>query len=585
MGFFNNFPYSNFHEINLDWIVKTVKEAAAKTNSFEQALEEIRKTLATLDISAEVAAKLEEMEASGELGEIITNVFAEIKAGSFEMAFLSGKPDIGTCCVMHCDGVTAIYDIGVNDGSALIEYLRTKNYKKVDYIFISHPHADHIGGDNAIGLSNLLAAADIDFADCKAVLGCQNVDWSRWIGDNYSATMATLRNIFNDKNIEILNPRSGDIVNIGSSRAEILNVNGGDFESYYNYTLYSTLEDVGVTNLNNFSMCLRITHNNYSYFLSGDIEPPAEENVATKCANVDVLLIEHHGYNYKSADNYLNIINPKIGVLTAWPEQFPRYQSVHPTEYKALANGVVLNTYNGGNVTIWDDINGLHFNTATGLVSSSRYNACYAGKDVKTGNYDNFAPGFFSVQNYATQQNLEGRPEHILGACFGATVKATQFGSPWQFVAALEDRSHKIALRSGVNLGDYAWKYIQPGAYLYKTLVAEDFEKNVTVSSSGDRLARICLQNNLCSVTLDFTTNEEIAEGTNFLIIDTAGNNNSHGAFMLLSTVTGEIYPVRIVTSSTKIYFNALKTIPSGTRVFGTVSFDCNASTDRTDPQ
>ena len=26
MGFFNNFPYTNFHELNTDWIVQVVKK-------------------------------------------------------------------------------------------------------------------------------------------------------------------------------------------------------------------------------------------------------------------------------------------------------------------------------------------------------------------------------------------------------------------------------------------------------------------------------------------------------------------------------------------------------------------------------
>lgn len=33
MGVFNNFPWTNFHELNLDWVIKTVKELQDYLNS------------------------------------------------------------------------------------------------------------------------------------------------------------------------------------------------------------------------------------------------------------------------------------------------------------------------------------------------------------------------------------------------------------------------------------------------------------------------------------------------------------------------------------------------------------------------
>lgn len=35
MGLFENFPYTNFHELNLDWIIKTMKALDEKVNSIE----------------------------------------------------------------------------------------------------------------------------------------------------------------------------------------------------------------------------------------------------------------------------------------------------------------------------------------------------------------------------------------------------------------------------------------------------------------------------------------------------------------------------------------------------------------------
>ena len=41
MGLFNNFPYTNFHELNLDWIVGKIKEFGEKIESFQSVIDNI----------------------------------------------------------------------------------------------------------------------------------------------------------------------------------------------------------------------------------------------------------------------------------------------------------------------------------------------------------------------------------------------------------------------------------------------------------------------------------------------------------------------------------------------------------------
>lgn len=45
MGVFENFPYSNFHDLNLDWILNAIKELAAKVESFSEELETFPETV------------------------------------------------------------------------------------------------------------------------------------------------------------------------------------------------------------------------------------------------------------------------------------------------------------------------------------------------------------------------------------------------------------------------------------------------------------------------------------------------------------------------------------------------------------
>lgn len=79
-------PYTNFHELNLDWIVKTVKEYVAKTdqaeinfndlkeyvvNSFNEIKTYLDNYFDNLDVQEEINNKLDEMAEGGQLQEII----------------------------------------------------------------------------------------------------------------------------------------------------------------------------------------------------------------------------------------------------------------------------------------------------------------------------------------------------------------------------------------------------------------------------------------------------------------------------------------------------------------------------------
>ena len=45
-GLFENFPYTNFHEVNLDWVIKTVKQLADQYGGVGEMLDEINAAVA-----------------------------------------------------------------------------------------------------------------------------------------------------------------------------------------------------------------------------------------------------------------------------------------------------------------------------------------------------------------------------------------------------------------------------------------------------------------------------------------------------------------------------------------------------------
>lgn len=55
MGLFENFPYTNFHNLNLDWIIKVLKNAVAELEEIQTNLESVRDTANTAKTTANAA--------------------------------------------------------------------------------------------------------------------------------------------------------------------------------------------------------------------------------------------------------------------------------------------------------------------------------------------------------------------------------------------------------------------------------------------------------------------------------------------------------------------------------------------------
>lgn len=89
MGLFEQFPYTNFHELNLDWLLERMKEIAGRMTTVEDTIAELRREMDEffddLNLQTEVNRKIDEMAEDGSLLAIITpylgNELADIRNG------------------------------------------------------------------------------------------------------------------------------------------------------------------------------------------------------------------------------------------------------------------------------------------------------------------------------------------------------------------------------------------------------------------------------------------------------------------------------------------------------------------------
>lgn len=75
MGLFEQFPYTNFHELNLDWLLQEMKRLAGRMDTVEEVVEELKREMEEffddLNLQREVNAKIDEMAQDGSLLDVI----------------------------------------------------------------------------------------------------------------------------------------------------------------------------------------------------------------------------------------------------------------------------------------------------------------------------------------------------------------------------------------------------------------------------------------------------------------------------------------------------------------------------------
>lgn len=185
--------------------------------------------------------------------------------------------------LVECEGHYLLYDGGnVPDGELVVSYLQNLGVQKLDYVFCSHAHEDHVGG-----LAAVLAAFPADHV-YSPVTDATTVCFQNFV--KYAQQQG--------RQVEI--PAVGTSWPLGSATVQLL----GPVRAY---------EDT-----NDTSLVLRIDYGQTSYLLTGDMEAEAERDLVDGGAplDVDVLQVGHHGSNTSTSYVFLNQVLPEIAVIS-----------------------------------------------------------------------------------------------------------------------------------------------------------------------------------------------------------------------------------------------------------------------------
>ncbi len=210
---------------------------------------------------------------------LLSIIFIDIGQGdSFFLKFPNG-----TTALIDAGNATEYFD---NGERVIYPLLKRLGIDTVDYAFISHLDSDHYAGSISLINKNIF----------KKVYKPK---------DEYSVKDSIFEDYLNFNKIEYFY-YSNKSFNIDGCKLYTLNDT-----SNYSFNNFDS---------NNKSGIIKVVYGNTSFLFVGDAEHEAEEYLISRYGefiNSDVLKVGHHGSKSSTSDLFLDLVKPKIGIISA----------------------------------------------------------------------------------------------------------------------------------------------------------------------------------------------------------------------------------------------------------------------------
>ena len=251
--------------------------------------------------------------------------------------------DVGQAdSILVCSGgETMLVDAGdIGGGDAVVDYLKSQGVEKLDYLVMTHPHADHIGGMPEVLEAFPVGTVILPDAEAATKL------YTR-----------VLESIF-EKELAVQQPIPGDSFSLGEAQCLILGPAALDYEE-----------------LNNFSVVLKVTLGDTSFLLTGDAEAQAEQDILDTGADVqaNVLKVGHHGSYTSSSQAFLDAVHPQMAVISVGEGNSYGMPHKEPLQRLRDAGIRVLRTDQLGPIVICSDGQSLSISHAQDNAGSQPY--------------------------------------------------------------------------------------------------------------------------------------------------------------------------------------------------------------------
>lgn len=235
----------------------------------------------------------------------------------------------GDATLITCGGHAMLIDAGDDTkGTSIQNYLNKQKIKSLDYLILTHPDADHIGGAPVI-----ITKFDIS-----------KVFVSNYEKDN--KTYQKLIQALDDKRLKALTPAVKSKYSLGTAEFTILAP--GD--------TYDTPNDS--------SIALLLKNGKNTFLFTGDAEAEAEKDILSAGIDIsaDVYKVGHHGSRSSTSKKFFRAVDPAYAVISCGEGN--SYGHPHAETLNTLrTNGVaVYRTDEDGTIIATSDGKNISFN-------------------------------------------------------------------------------------------------------------------------------------------------------------------------------------------------------------------------------
>lgn len=273
-------------------------------------------------------------------GIIDTHKEALPASGTFPESVASGEGEMivhfldvgqGFSALVESNGHYMLIDGGDRAYSSfVVSYLQRLGVTSLDYILISHYHADHLNG--AIGALNTFETASVICAGYESD----------------TKLYKSFRNIIEEKNIPAISPSPGDTFTLGSAYFTVIAPISYDY-----------------SNENNNSIGIRLVNGEDSFLFTGDAEAESEEdfcalNTELSC---DVYVAGHHGSATSTTYSLLEKALPEYVVISCGSDNSYGHPHEETMEKLEAIGARIFRTDTQGTITGISSGHGITWNT------------------------------------------------------------------------------------------------------------------------------------------------------------------------------------------------------------------------------
>lgn len=235
------------------------------------------------------------------------------------------------------DGKTALVDCGKRStGKNVVEYLNSIGVTKLDYVFGTHPHEDHMGGMYEV-ISNFEIGQIIIPKVEKGVVT------SNWY--------MKLMNEISTNNYNVIYPDVEAVYELGDAYIQVL----GPVTKF-------------PTDINNYSTVLKVSFGEMDVIMTGDAEKEVEEEILAygHYLDAEILKVGHHGSDTSTTEELLDAISPDYALISAGLGNKHEHPTKSTMEKLEERNIEVYRTDENGTVTAIITSNNVEFNCNEG---------------------------------------------------------------------------------------------------------------------------------------------------------------------------------------------------------------------------